>query len=57
MAGGDKMRGRKDATAGKARKRMGEATRDPLLAREGQAQQRRGNLRLAWEKFKDAFKR
>ena len=57
MAGRDRMRGRKDATTGRLRKRIGEATRDPLLAREGQSQQRRGNLRLALEKFKDAFRR
>ncbi len=57
MAGRDKMRGRKDATTGKLRKRVGEATGDPLVAREGQNQQRRGNLRLAFEKFKDAFRR
>jgi uncharacterized protein YjbJ (UPF0337 family) len=57
MAAGDKMRGRARATAGRAKVRLGEATGDPRLAREGQAQQRRGNLRLALEKMKDAFRR
>jgi len=42
---------------GRAKQRLGEATGDPQLAREGQAQQRRGNLRLALEKIKDAFRR
>jgi hypothetical protein len=45
MAVGDKMRGRKDATG------------DRWLAQEGQNQRRRGNLRLAWEKLKDSFRR
>jgi uncharacterized protein YjbJ (UPF0337 family) len=57
MAAGDKARGKKNAASGKARKRLGQAWADPRLAQEGQAQQTRGNLRLAWEKFKDAFRR
>jgi uncharacterized protein YjbJ (UPF0337 family) len=57
MAAGDKIRGRARATTGRAKQRLGEATGDPRLAREGQAQQRRGNLRLALEKIKDAFRR
>jgi len=57
MAAGDKIRGRARATTGRAKQRLGEATGDPRLAREGQAQHRRGNLRLALEKIKDAFRR
>jgi uncharacterized protein YjbJ (UPF0337 family) len=57
MAAGDKIRGRARATTGRAKQRLGEATGDPRLAREGQTQQRRGNLRLALEKVKDAFRR
>jgi len=57
MAAGDKLRGRARATTGRAKQRLGEATGDPQLAREGQAQRRRGNLRLALEKLKDAFRR
>ena len=57
MAAGDKMRGRARAATGRAKQRLGEATGDPPLAREGQAQRRRGNLRLALEKLKDAFRR
>ena len=57
MAAGDKMRGWARATTGRAKQRLGEATADPQLAREGQSQRRRGNLRLALEKLKDAFRR
>jgi uncharacterized protein YjbJ (UPF0337 family) len=57
MAAGDKMRARARATTGKAKQRLGEATGHPRLAREGQAERRRGNLRLAFEKIKDAFRR
>ncbi len=57
MAAGDKVRGKKNAVSGKAKKRLGQARGDPRLAQEGQAQQARGNLRLAWEKFKDLFRR
>ena len=57
MAAGDKMRGRARAATGQATQRLGEATGDPRLAREGQAQRRRGNFRLALEKLKDAFRR
>jgi uncharacterized protein YjbJ (UPF0337 family) len=57
MAAGDKMRGRARATTGRAKQRVGEATGDPRLARQGRSQQMRGNLRLAFEKLKDAFRR
>jgi uncharacterized protein YjbJ (UPF0337 family) len=57
MAAGDKVRGRARAASGQAKQRLGEVTGDPQLAREGQAQRRRGNLRLALEKLKDAFRR
>jgi uncharacterized protein YjbJ (UPF0337 family) len=57
MAAGDKIRGKARATTGRAKQRLGEAAGDPRLAREGQAQRRRGNLRLALEKLKDAFRR
>jgi uncharacterized protein YjbJ (UPF0337 family) len=57
MAARDKLRGRARAASGQAKQRLGEVTGDPWLAREGQAQRRRGNLRLALEKLKDAFRR
>jgi uncharacterized protein YjbJ (UPF0337 family) len=57
MAAGDKMRGRARAATGRVKQRLGEATGDPQLAREGQSRRRRGNLRLALEKLKDAFRR
>jgi uncharacterized protein YjbJ (UPF0337 family) len=57
VAAGDKMRSRARVTTGRAKQRIGEATGDPRLAREGQAQQRRGKLRLAFERIKDTFRR
>jgi uncharacterized protein YjbJ (UPF0337 family) len=57
MSADDKMRGKANAASGRAKQRLGEATGDPRLAREGHAQRRRGNLRLALEKLKDAFRR
>jgi uncharacterized protein YjbJ (UPF0337 family) len=57
VAAGDKMRSRARAATGRTKQRLGEATGDPQLARKGQAERRRGNLRLALEKFKDAFRR
>jgi uncharacterized protein YjbJ (UPF0337 family) len=57
MAAGDRIRGRARAMTGRARQRLGEATGDQRLARKGQAQQRRGNLRLALERIKDPFRR
>jgi uncharacterized protein YjbJ (UPF0337 family) len=57
MAVRDKMRGRVRAASGQAKQRLGDVTGDPQLAREGQAQLRRGDLRLALEKLKDAFGR
>jgi uncharacterized protein YjbJ (UPF0337 family) len=57
MAAGDKARAKGRATFGRTKKRVGEETGDPLLAREGRSMQRRGNLRLAFEKLKDAFRR
>jgi uncharacterized protein YjbJ (UPF0337 family) len=57
MAAGDKARGKARASVGRARKRIGEETGDPYLAQQGRSMQRRGNIRLAWEKLKDAFRR
>ena len=57
MAARDKLRGRARAASGQAKQRLGDVTGDPQLAREGQAQLRRGDLRLALEKLKDAFRR
>ena len=57
MAAGDKMRGRAKVITGQAKQRLGEATGNPRLARKGQAERRRGNLRLALERFKDRFRR
>jgi uncharacterized protein YjbJ (UPF0337 family) len=57
MTAGDKAKGKARGTLGRTKQRMGEASGDPLLAREGRSMRRRGNLRLAWEKLKDAFRR
>ena len=53
----DKIRNGSEALTGRARRRFGEAKGDPWLTVEGRAQQRRGNLRQALEKIKDAFRR
>jgi len=57
MAAGDKARGKTWALMGRTKKRLGEDTGSPALARDGRSMQRRGNLRLAFEKVKDAFRR
>jgi uncharacterized protein YjbJ (UPF0337 family) len=57
MTAGDKARGKARGTLGRTKQRAGEATRDPRLAQKGRSMRRRGNLRLTWEKLKDAFRR
>jgi uncharacterized protein YjbJ (UPF0337 family) len=57
MAVRDKVRGKAKATTGRAKKRVGQATGNNRLVREGWMQQVSGNLRQAVEKVKDAFRR
>ncbi len=57
MAVRDKVRGKAKATTGRAKRRVGRATGNGRLVREGWLQQVGGNLRQAFEKVKDAFRR
>jgi uncharacterized protein YjbJ (UPF0337 family) len=57
MAVRDKVRGKAKATTGRAKRRVGKATGNGRLVREGWTQQVTGNLRQAYEKVKDAFRR
>jgi uncharacterized protein YjbJ (UPF0337 family) len=57
MAARDKVRGKAQATTGRAKRRVGQVTNNDRLVREGWIQQIRGNLRQAFEKVKDAFRR
>jgi uncharacterized protein YjbJ (UPF0337 family) len=57
MARREKVRGKAKATTGRAKRKVGQATGNNRLVREGWVQQVRGNLRQAFEKVKDAFRR
>ena len=53
----DKLKNKKDETGGAAKERLGKATDDDQLEREGQIDQTKSNLKQAGEKVKDAFKK
>ena len=53
---GDKISGKADELKGKAKAAAGDATDNPDLQAEGQADQTKSNLKQAGEKVKDAFK-
>lgn len=57
MTARKKVRGKAQATTGRAKKRVGQATHNGRLVREGWLMQIRGNLRQAFKKVKDAFRR
>jgi uncharacterized protein YjbJ (UPF0337 family) len=57
MAVRNKVRGKAKATTGRAKRRVGQATGNGRLVRQGWLQQVSGNLRQAFEKVKDAFRR
>jgi uncharacterized protein YjbJ (UPF0337 family) len=57
MAVREKVRGKAKATTGRAKRRVGQATGNGRLVRQGWVQQVSGNLRQAFEKVKDAFRR
>ena len=56
MGTDDKMANKTDELAGKAKETVGDATDNPDLQAEGQADQSKSNLKQAGEKVKDAFK-
>jgi uncharacterized protein YjbJ (UPF0337 family) len=52
----DKAKNKGQELKGKMKQGVGEATDDPELAREGRADQTKGNVKQAGEKIKDAVK-
>jgi uncharacterized protein YjbJ (UPF0337 family) len=57
MAAREKFRERAKATTGRVKRRVGKATGRSKTVRQGWLQQVSGNLRQAYEKVKDAFRR
>jgi uncharacterized protein YjbJ (UPF0337 family) len=57
MGAEDKVGNKIDETVGKAKEKAGDATNDPDLTREGEADQAKANLKQAAEKVKDAIKK
>jgi uncharacterized protein YjbJ (UPF0337 family) len=57
MGAGDKIRNAAESAGGKVKKAAGAATGNESLRAEGQAEQRKGHLKQAGEKIKDAFRR
>ncbi|USX54378.1 CsbD family protein [Lentzea sp. HUAS12] len=56
MGADDKLEAKGDELKGKVKEGVGNATDDPGLRTEGQADQSKGHLKEAVEKVKDAFK-
>ena len=57
MSAADKAKDKVQAAKGKVKKDAGKALDDPYMEGEGKADQVKGNLKLAGEKVKDAFKK
>ena len=57
MGNDDKTKNKVEEIRGKAKEGIGEATGDDALARQGQTDQSKANLKQAGENVKDAFKR
>ncbi len=57
MGNDDKTQNKVEEIGGKAKEGIGEATGDDALARQGQNDQSKANLKQAGENVKDAFKR
>lgn len=57
MATDDKARAKKDELLGKAKEKYAEAVDDERWQREGRAQQRKGALKQAGDKLREAFRR
>ena len=51
----DKLKNKKDETKGAAKEKLGKATDDEQMEREGKTDQTKSNLKQAGEKVKDAF--
>ena len=57
MGWDDKLKNKKDEAKGAAKEKLGKATDDEQMEREGQSDQSVSNLKQAGEKVKDAFKK
>jgi uncharacterized protein YjbJ (UPF0337 family) len=55
MGASDKIKNTSQATRGKVKRKVGEATGDNKLKAKGRADQAKGNLKQAGEKIKDAL--
>ena len=51
----DKLKNKKDEAQGAAKERVGKATDDDKMEREGKTDQTKSNLKQAGENVKDAF--
>lgn len=56
MGAMDKFEDKAQELKGQAKEELGDATDNPDLQAEGQADQTKGNLKQAGEKIKDAFR-
>lgn len=57
MGNDDKMANKGESALGKAKEKLGDATDNERLQKEGRADQSKSDLKQAGEKAKDAFKR
>ena len=57
MGWDDKLKNKKDEAKGAAKEKLGKATDDEQMEREGHSDQTVSNLKQAGEKVKDAFKK
>ena len=57
MAATDKVKNTAQRAKGKVKEAAGKVTGNDKLRRKGKADQRKGNLKQAGEKVKDAFKK
>ena len=57
MGTDDKMKHSAEGTLGKAKEKLGDATDDQSLQREGKKDQSKSDLKQAGPKTKDAFKK
>jgi uncharacterized protein YjbJ (UPF0337 family) len=57
MSAKDKAKDKAEAVEGKIKKGAGKALNDPVLESEGKAKEAKGDLKMAGEKVKDAFKK
>jgi uncharacterized protein YjbJ (UPF0337 family) len=57
MGKDDKAHNKVEEIRGNAKEKIGEATGDPALERQGEREQTGANLKQAGEKVKDAFRK